>query len=198
MWDTEYWKEGEVDYAEASIRFFIILLLFENLIDVTPSMKDADYPQNIGPHDVNNQNILEALHWPEAKACEGRILEQSGRADLWHLAECFNRLVDSVKGAHRLIESLLHQVVPKLPDDVILCSWADDLFHAFFFRRCFPRSKASALRSFQKARFSGISSPPDARPSIKSVSSLASSSRCHQRCVGPRRKQGGSAHVRSK
>ena len=95
------------------------------------------------------------------------------------LADSFTGFINGVEKTDRGIKRILQQVIPILPDDVILRRRPDDVFHVRFFRALcfFARPWASVLRSFQHARVSGMSSPPVVMPSTRSVSSRASSSR---------------------
>ena len=106
-----------------------------------------------------------------------RVLELSWRSHIGHRQQLLHRFIDSVQEPKRYIgRILLDQVPPKLPDDVVARSGANDWRHGFFRALCFAAmSRASALRSFQKPGVIGMSSPP-ANPSRSRASSRASSS----------------------
>lgn len=142
-------------------------------------MEHANHSEHIILNDVVDSHVVEPLHCPGAQAGEDGIAELIRRSHLRHPAEVFNGVVNRIDESVRCVKSIFQKVVPVLPDDVRFCRRSDDVPHELRFRPwCFlARSMASALRSFQNARVSGISLPPAARPSTSSASRRWSSSR---------------------
>lgn len=117
-----------------SVGRFIIFLKFENSLDVALPVENAHDAQGFRLNDVEDEHVFEILHGPETKSRKGWILKLLRCPDVRHGANRLDGFVNCIQEPHRGGERIFTQVVAKLPKNVVLRGWPDDVFHELYFR----------------------------------------------------------------
>jgi hypothetical protein len=111
----------------------------------------VQYPNNaekVGQEQIVDPDILEVFDGPRAQADKSGSSEMPRRADMGHVKELFDRIIDSVKKPESYIRGVLcHKIISELADDIIPCRRPNDTTcFTTVFQLCASR-QSGALRS---------------------------------------------------